>query len=67
MGRMQTALKQKPHFNIYGDGDLAFLLGPTGCEMSRSRLGAEIAFVFFNAIYRASRPSVATPEGGRLD
>jgi hypothetical protein len=35
--------------------------------MSRSRLGAEIALVFFNAIYRASRPSEATPEGGRLD
>ena len=36
----------------------------TGCEMSRSRLGAEIAFF---AIYRASRPSAAKPEGGRLD
>jgi hypothetical protein len=38
----------------------------SGCEMSRSRLGAELR-LFFNAIYHASRPSAAKPQGGRLD
>jgi hypothetical protein len=36
----------------------------TSCEMSRRRLGTEIAGF---AIFRDNRPSGAKPEGGRLD